>query len=266
MERAEWEKADRALADPEPKERADVNPYYLHSRGRSSLSRHDPAAALHNFVACGDALARRGGVDTPTMFPWRSLAAQAHMRLGDLDRARDVADEELELAETGQVPGAIGEALTTLGMIEGGSRGEHRIRAALDILQESPRLLVRIRALTELGALIRRRGRPTDARPFLKSALDLAHRCGAIAREQRAREELVLTGARPRRAALTGVDALTPSERRVAQLVGKGLTNREIADALFVSPRTVSTHLTHIYQKLPPEDRDDLGTFAAEHL
>lgn len=264
MERAEWDEADRVLADPVPEERADLNPYYLNSRGQSSQARHDPAAALRNFTACGNALARRGGVDTPTIFPWRSHAAQAHMHLGDQDRARELAEEELELAETGRVPGAIGEVMTTLGMIEGGSEGERRIRAALDVLEESPRLLVRIRALTELGSMIRRQGRPAEARPILKSALDLAHRQGAVAREQRAHEELVLAGSRPRRSALTGVDALTPSERRVAQLVGKGLTNREIADTLFVSPRTISTHLTHIYQKLDTDDRDELSTFCQQ--
>lgn len=266
MERGEWDEADRALADPAPEERADLNPYYLQSRGRSHLVRHDPTAALRNFVACGDALARRGGVDTPTMFPWRSLAARAQMQLGDHDRARHLAEEELELAETGRIPGAIGEAMTTLGTMEGGSEGEQRLRAALEVLEESPRVLIRIRALTELGSLIRRRGRPKEARPPLKSALDLAHRCGAAAREEKARGELVRAGARPRRSAQTGVDALTPSERRVAQLVGEGLTNRQISNALFVSPRTVSTHLTHIYQKLSVDNRDELGTIAAQHL
>jgi DNA-binding CsgD family transcriptional regulator len=266
MERAQWAEADRALAEPAPEERADLNPYYLHSRGRSSLAHHDPAAALQNFTACGTALARRGGVDTPTVFPWRSLAARAHMLLGDEDKARELAEEELELAEKGQIPGAIGEAMTTLGMIEDGPRGQQLILDALKVLDESPRTLVRIRALTELGAMIRRSGNPKNARRHLKSALDLAHRHGAIAREQRAHEELVLAGARPRRSALTGVDALTPSERRVAQLVGKGLANREIADALFVSPRTVSTHLTHIYQKLTANDRAELESFAAEQL
>jgi DNA-binding CsgD family transcriptional regulator len=266
LERGEWTEAENVLAGPHPSERADLNPYYLNSRGWSCLALNDPAAALENFLACGRALSRRGGVDTPTMFPWRSHAARALLRLGDHQQARDLAVEELKLAEKGQIRGAIAEARTTLGVIEGGSAGEQHIRSALEILGDSPRMLTRIRVLTELGSMIRRQGRPKDARPFLRSALDLAHRHGALARAEQARDELTVAGAKPRRAALTGVDALTPSERRVVEMVGMGLSNREIADTLFVSPRTVSTHLTHIYQKLSPENRDELRTFAKSNL
>lgn len=266
LERAEWEEAEQALADPHPRERADLNPFYLDSRGRSCLARDDPASAVENFLSCGQALAKRGGTDTPTMFQWRSHAALAYARLGESEKAKELAEQELALAREGQVAGAVGEALTTLGMLEGGESGEQRIRKALEVLEDSPRLLSRIRALIELGSIVRRQGRPKDARPFLQSALDLAHRHGAIARAEDAREELIVAGARPRRSALTGVDALTPSEQRVAQLVGRGLTNRQIADALFVSPRTVSTHLTHIYQKLDAKNREELKTLAVEQL
>jgi DNA-binding NarL/FixJ family response regulator len=94
----------------------------------------------------------------------------------------------------------------------------------------------------------------------LREALDLADRCGARAVAEQAREELVISGARPRRARTTGVQALTPSERRVAQLAAEGLTNRQIAQALFVSHATVVTHLSHCYQKLDIGSREKLVT------
>ena len=98
----------------------------------------------------------------------------------------------------------------------------------------------------------------------MRQALDLADRCGGKAVAEQARAELVITGARPRRARIAGVEALTPSERRVAQLAAQGLTNREIAQALFVSHPTVVTHLGHCYQKLNIGSRADLPAALTE--
>ena len=98
-----------------------------------------------------------------------------------------------------------------------------------------------------------------DARDPLREALDLATRCGAEPLAERARVELLATGARPRRAVLTGADALTASERRVAQMAGDGLTNREIAAALFISRKTVERHLANVYLKLDTNDRRTLA-------
>jgi DNA-binding NarL/FixJ family response regulator len=88
--------------------------------------------------------------------------------------------------------------------------------------------------------------------------MDVAHRCAAMPLVQRAREELRAAGARPRRPASTGRDALTPSERRVAERAAIGLTNRQIAQELFVTPRTVEVHLTHVFSKLDIRSRADL--------
>src|SRR5262249_1790121 len=95
-------------------------------------------------------------------------------------------------------------------------------------------------------------------------ALDSAHRSDAGLLAEYAEAELRATGARPRRVQLTGVDSLTASERRVAELASEGLTNREIAQMLFVTARTVEGHLTHVFRKLRVDSRDDLGTALAE--
>ena len=93
---------------------------------------------------------------------------------------------------------------------------------------------------------------------MLRVALDLAHRCGAIALTERTRSELLAAGGRPRRPVLSGLDSMTPSERRVAQLAAGGLSNREIAQNLFITTRTVEGHLTHAYQKLAITSREQL--------
>ena len=118
------------------------------------------------------------------------------------------------------------------------------------MLAGSPALLERARSLGELGAALRRSGRRADAREPLAEALELAARCGAPPLAARVREELGALGVRPRREWRTGVDALTPGELRVARLAADGHTNREIAQALYVTLKTVEGHLARAYAKL----------------
>jgi DNA-binding CsgD family transcriptional regulator len=110
----------------------------------------------------------------------------------------------------------------------------------------------------ELGAALRRAGRRVEAREPLVEALDLAARCAARPLATRAREELNAMGARPRRDWRVGVEALTPSELRVARLAADGRTNREIAQALYVTLKTVEGHLAQVYGKLEIGGRDEL--------
>lgn len=237
---------------------------YLERRGRFRLAQGDAAGALDDFRACGRGLAGRGGVDTPSMLAWRSQAALALLKMGEKERAHELATAELELAKISQVPGAIGEALIATGLVDGGDQGIRRLREAVEVLEASPRVLTRARAMIELGSMLRRNREVQAARPFLVAALDLGHRHGATALAERAREELIIAGGRPRRAARTGLEALTPAESRVALLVAQGLTNGQIARSLFVSTRTVTTHLTHVYEKLGITNRQELSLFLNE--
>jgi DNA-binding CsgD family transcriptional regulator len=262
--RGEIDEAIQVLGAPEAEEEAQDNPFYLDSRGRLHLARGDPRAALRDFLDCGGALGRRGGVDAPASFPWRSQAALALVRLGDRDRAREMASEELLLAQESQIPGVVAEALIALAIVEDGQPGMGRLRTALEILADSPRMLTRIRAMTALGAMLRRNRQPRKARAHLRAAMDLAYHHGAVALADEARQELIVAGGRPRRPATTGLAALTPSERRVAQLVAEGLTNRQIAHFLFIAPRTVTTHLTHIYQKIGITSRSELSALITD--
>ena len=178
-------------------------------------------------------------VTCPGFLPWRSEAALAHLALGDRDAAGRLAAEELELAQAFGAPRALGVAKRAAGVVAGGDRGVSLLREAIDAFERGDARLERARALADLGALLRRRNRRTEARELLREALDAAHRSGAKPLAEQAETELRATGARPRRVVLTGLDSLTASERRIAELASQGLTNREIAQTLFVTARTV---------------------------
>jgi DNA-binding CsgD family transcriptional regulator len=204
------------------------------------------------------------GSRNPAFIAWRSPAALALLQLGEREEASRLTSEELELARTWGAPRALGAALRVAGLVEGGTRGLALLEDAVQVLGHSPAKLEHAKARMELGAALRRANRRADAREQLRHALELATICGAAALAARAEHELLATGARPRRIALSGVESLTPSERRVAEMAAEGPTNREIAQALFVTQRTVEVHLTSIYRKLAINSRSQLAAALAK--
>jgi DNA-binding CsgD family transcriptional regulator len=231
--------------------------WLLAARGRLRLAELRPAEALGDLLAAGDLSARLRSLSSTTT-PWRSDAALAHIALGAPAEARALAAEEVTLAQAYHGPRALGIALRAAGLAEGGRRGIELLRQAGDVLEDSAARLEHARAMTDLGAALRRAGHRAESREILRPALDLAHRCGALALAERARTELIAAGGRPRRLVLSGLDSLTPGERRVAQLAAAGLANREIAQNLFITARTVEGHLTHAYHKLDIAAREQL--------
>ena len=137
------------------------------------------------------------------------------------------------------------------------------LRQAADTLATSPALLWRAEAFVDLGTALRRSGDSVGARPMLRDGMEIAHRCGATPLADRAEEELRTAGGRPRRRAGVGADALTASERRVAELAAVGVSNKEIAQSLFVTLRTVEMHLSNAYSKLEIRSRHELATALA---
>ena len=126
------------------------------------------------------------------------------------------------------------------------------------MLEPSPARLEHARVLVDLGATFRAAGQRTAAREPLLEGLALAARCGGRTLERRARSELAAIGIRPRATDRTGADSLTPSERRVVDLAAAGGTNREIAQTLFVTEKTVETHLGRSFRKLDISSRRQL--------
>jgi DNA-binding CsgD family transcriptional regulator len=148
-----------------------------------------------------------------------------------------------------------------LGLCEQGTTGVRSLRAAARLGADAPPRLEEIRAIVDLGAALRRENRRSEARAWLERGADVAARGAAVALGERARVELAATGARPRREALlSGPASLTPSERRIAELAATGQSNREIAQALFVTPKTVEYHLRNTYRKLDIQTRGELAS------
>jgi DNA-binding CsgD family transcriptional regulator len=210
-------------------------------------------------------LLRRFESTRPASEPIAStLALALHSIERDPDEVRTLLEWELRAAQEWGTPRAIGVALRAMGLVEGGERGMVLLRESADALRSSPARLDLARSLTDYGAALRRANQRTDARESLREALELAHRCGATAIADLAREELSASGAKPRREMLSGVESLTPSELRVARLAADGMGNREIAQELFVSVKTVETHLGSAYRKLGLSSRRELPEALSE--
>jgi DNA-binding CsgD family transcriptional regulator len=183
--------------------------------------------------------------------------------LGDDDAARAAVEQAMQAATTSQSRRRLGGALRVAGLIEGGKRGLELLRQAVDTLADSPAALWRAQAFVDLGTALRHDGQAVTARPLLRDGMELAHRCGATPLADRAEEELRAAGGRPRRRAGVGADALTASERRVAELAAVGASNKEIAQSLFVTLRTVELHLSNAYSKLEIRSRHELAAALA---
>ena len=194
----------------------------------------------------------------PACWPYRSLRARALCRLDRRDEAVALVEEELELVRQYGAPGIVGRTLKTLGQMKGDHEGVDDLAEACEVLEGSHAALERAEALAAYGGALRRTRQPTDAREPLRRALELAEKCGATVLAEQTRSELYATGARPRTDAVSGIAALTASERRVADLAAEGNSNRDIAQALFVTPKTVEVHLSNAYRKLGIRSRRDL--------
>ena len=236
--------------------------YLPDSRARLRMLRGDLTGALEDMLHAGRRFQAVGGRN-PAFLAWRSQAALALLGLGRQEEARPLVAEELDLARAWGAPRALGATLRVAGLAEG-RQGLPLLEEAVEVLAGSSAKLEHAKARTELGAALRRVNRRSEAREHLRSALELATICGAVPLAARAETELLATGARPRRVAVSGPASLTPSERRVAQMAAAGGTNREIAQALFVTPKTVEVHLSSVYRKLGISSRSRLPEALAE--
>ncbi|MET9518294.1 AAA family ATPase [Streptomyces sp. NPDC002994] len=225
------------------------------ARARLRAAQGRTSEAVNELMALGARM--ESAIVTPALVPWRSQAAHA-LVAADADAARRLAREELGLARVFGAPRTLGVALRAAALTGRGDERVHLLREAVAVLEDSPARLEQARSLVELGAVLRRQGHRLEARTALERGMDGAWSCGATVLAQRAREELRVGGARPRRLALSGVDALTGAERRVADLAARGSTNRQIAQALVISPATVETHLRHVFRKLDIASRKQL--------
>jgi DNA-binding CsgD family transcriptional regulator len=187
---------------------------------------------------------------------WSAHKALCLQALGEEpDRARALADREVEMARPMASPWQLGAALRVRGVIRG---EEESLRDAVSVLDGSICKLEHAKALVELGAMLRRCGRRREAREPLRDGLELARICGAAPLAARAEDELRASGSSPRNVIVRGIDALTASERRVSRMAADGMSNKQIAQSLYVTVKTVETHLHRAYQKLDVTSRAQL--------
>lgn len=222
---------------------------FLQARGALRVAQQRPAEALDDLVAAGQGW-RGLDMTNPVIASWRTAAAAAHAALGHSAEAASLASEQLALARRAGAAATLGAALRCHAATAARPDAGPSLAEAVNLLQATPARYELALALADLGRHLRQTGRPGEARAVLRRALDLAQRSGATPLACQARQELLATGARPRRTALTGPDALTSAERRVADLAAAGMSNRQIAQHLFITLPTVETHLRHVFGKL----------------
>ncbi|MFD8498864.1 AAA family ATPase [Amycolatopsis sp. NPDC059657] len=260
MERGDFECMAAVLAkfDAEHADAPRMMPMmWLHEpRALLALATGDPIQARAEAFKQRDAMLAVG-VDPPSI-PWRLPAVRASMLLGDEAEALTLAEEQLAIARKWGAATEVGAALRLLAHADA-SRRLDLLTESVAVLEKSPARLHLARSLVDLGEALRVARRRTDARTPLHRGIDLATECGSDVLRTRGVEALEALGDRPRKLMFAGREALTASERRVADLAALGRANREIAQELFVTPKTVENHLGRIYTKLGINGRRELA-------
>ncbi|MFJ3955827.1 AAA family ATPase [Streptomyces libani] len=260
VDNGDLDAAERVVADAlggRPVPASLLGTWLLTSRGRLRQARGEIQEGVDDLLETGRRLRSRQ-VTNPAVIPWRSLAGLGYAAMGMKSAACELIEEELALARQWGSTRAIGIALRASGRAAKGSTGVTLLREAAAALTRSGASLEHARALADLGTALRKTNQLADARHHLRQAATSAQQCGATALVRLARAELIAAGARPRSQAHCGLESLTPTERRVAHLAARGLSNREISERLFVVRRTVELHLSSIYRKLGVNGRADL--------
>ena len=225
------------------------------ARAAVALARDDAALARATRSSSATQV-RAARIDTPSV-PWRAPAAIALQRLGEEAQARALAAEQLELARRWGAASDVGAALRLNARVDGERRLE-LLEESIALLETAPWRLELARALADYGAALRVARRRSDAHEPLRRAAELADACGARALRARALDGLAALGDRPRKLMFSGAESLTASERRIAELASGGRSNRDIAQELFVTPKTVENHLGRVYMKLGIKGRREL--------
>jgi DNA-binding CsgD family transcriptional regulator len=259
LERGDLEAARRSLAaaSEHPGNDSDGTRYY--DNARLALAAVEKVAPEQLLRMAEEHAVRHARVLNPAYNPWREYKIRALAKLDRLEEARELAEENLRLTRRWGAAGTVGAAVRAMARVSRPDETLPYLEEAVAVLDGGTARLEQAKALTALGRALRADRRPTEAREPLQRAVELAEACGSERVRDIAAAELAASGAKPRRTALSGVASLTPSEERVARLAADGLTNREVAQELFVTPKTVEVHLSNAYRKLEIRSRRQLA-------
>ena len=231
----------------------------LGARARLRAAQGRAGDALADAMTCGALYQQWGGARLLDV-PWRLQAAEAHRRLGQRDRAADLLAEHLELARSFGAARHVGVALCHAApLADDRTQASRLLHEAVGLLTDGPARLELARALELLGTTLLEEGKRQEGLAALGRSAELAEECRAPVMSERLRALLASSGTPIPRPAPEGVSEFTPSERQVARLAADGLTNRQIAENLFVSEKTVEAHLSRAYRKLGVKSRTQLA-------
>ena len=210
-------------------------------------------------------VADRLQMDEPALVQWGPDLVEALARAGEMERAREALSKFERRAELTQRTWALAAAARCRGVVAEQGFVEH-FEEALRLHEADGQPFEAARTRLAFAERLRRARQRAEARPHLAAAVDTFERLGARPWSERARAEMTATGGAtgPREERLVRADELTPQELKIALLVAQGLTNREVAASLFLSPKTIEHHLSHIYRKLDVRSRTQLARLLAE--
>lgn len=247
MEQGRLQEAAAVLDKYDPVARS--GPYMLAARAQLLFLQGEYDGALQ-VALTSKARGEEVGLLNPAMLSWRTWAALSLHALNRPEQAQAIVAEDLRLSRKWGAQRSLGRALRTAGLVAGDEHGLHLLQQAVELLTDSPARLEYAKALAGYGTALHHHGARAQARETLRQAFEIATRCGAAPLAERSHAELTAAGGRLRHTMPTGPQALTPSEHRIAELAATGLTNREIAQRLYITPKTVEIHLSAAYRKL----------------
>ncbi len=225
-------------------------------RGKVSAWRGDAGAVVHHLERAAEHADQMEWRDPGLRDRIDPVLAEAYVAVGRVDDAKQIASWLRELGLQLSRPALLGDGDRIDAFVLAQQRdldaAAESARAAVAAYGASPLRAELARSLLVLGRIERRRKARKEARSVLLRALLLATECGHRPLTAQIEHEL------PRVAAARSGTELTATEQRVADLIGGGATNREVAMALFVSVRTVETHVASIYRKLGVRTRTEL--------
>jgi DNA-binding CsgD family transcriptional regulator len=238
--------------------------FVLDARARLLILQGRPAEAKKEAERARALAVEQLNNINPVIVSWRMALAAAHHDLGEPTKGIEVMEEEVDLARAYGAKSYLARSLRLLGLLMGGEKGMALVEESWEMAFQGPAVLARAWSSIVYGRHLRARGDLTKAREVLADGLRIASLCGSHLAEDRLKTELTLAGARPRREAVTGLASLTPGERRIVDLAASGLSNREIAEAQFVTVKAVEWHLGNAYKKLGVRSRAALPKIIAE--